>query len=123
MTTTPQKELDFFLAKYTPEIAALARKVLAKMRSRLPGAVELVYDNYNALAIGFGATERSSDAIFSIAVFPRWVSLFFFQGTKLERPGPASPGKRKPRSPHRARRRVDSGPARGQGPDESGARA
>jgi hypothetical protein len=86
MRTTPQKELDSFLDKYTPEIAALAQKVLAKMRSRLPGAVELVYDNYNALAIGFGATDRSSDAVFSIAVFPRWVSLFFFQGTKLKDP-------------------------------------
>ncbi len=93
MRTTPQKELDSFLAKYTPEIAALARKILAKMRTRLPGAVELVYDNYNALAIGFGATERSSDAIFSIAVFPRWVSLFFFQGTKLKDPDRLLQGK------------------------------
>jgi hypothetical protein len=37
---------------------------------------ELVYDNYNALAIGFGQTERVSDVIFSIAVYPRWVGLF-----------------------------------------------
>jgi hypothetical protein len=56
------------------------------MRARLPGALELVYDNYNALAIGFGPTERASDAIFSIAVFPRWASLFFFQGAKLKDP-------------------------------------
>jgi hypothetical protein len=41
---------------------------LAKMRARLPGAVELVYDNYNALAIGFGPTERTSEAVFSIEV-------------------------------------------------------
>jgi Domain of unknown function (DU1801) len=86
MKRTPRQELDSFLSKFTPEVAALARAVLAKMRSRLPGALELVYDNYNALAIGFGATERSSDAIFSIAVFPRWVSLFFFQGAKLKDP-------------------------------------
>ena len=44
------------------------------------------YDDYNALAVGFGPTERASEAIFSIAVFPRWVSLFFFQGAKLEDP-------------------------------------
>jgi len=50
------------------------------MRARLPGAVELVYDNHNALAIGFGPTERASDAVFSIALFPRWVSLFFLRG-------------------------------------------
>ncbi len=84
---TPTQELDGFVAKYTPEIASLVRAVLLKMRARLPGAIELVYDNYNALAIGFGPTERASDAIFSIAVFPRWVSLFFLKGAKLQDPG------------------------------------
>jgi hypothetical protein len=52
----------------------------------LPGATELVYDNYNALAIGFGPSDKASEAIFSIAVFPRWVSLFFLQGAKLPDP-------------------------------------
>lgn len=74
-----ETQLAGFIAKYTPEIGALALAVLDKMRARLPGAVELVYDNYNALAIGFGPTERTSDAIFSIALYPRWVSLFFLQ--------------------------------------------
>jgi hypothetical protein len=93
VSTTPRQELDSFLAKFTPKIASQARKVLKKMRARLPGAVELVYDNYNALAIGFGPTDRSSDAIFSIAVFPRWVSLFFLQGAKLEDPAGLLQGK------------------------------
>jgi hypothetical protein len=80
-------QLDAFLDKFTPDVAARGRTVLRKMRARLPGALELVYDNYNALAIGFGPTERASDAIFSIALFPRWVSLFFLQsGTHLRDP-------------------------------------
>jgi len=82
----PKLQLADFIAKYTPEIGALAQAVLAKMRRRLPGAIELVYDNYNALAIGFGPTERTSDAIFSIALFPRWVSLFFLRGANLPDP-------------------------------------
>src|SRR5262245_31877006 len=86
MKRTPRQELDVFLTRFTPEVAALARAILLKMRSRLPGAVELVYDNYNALVIGFGPTERASDAIFSIAVYPRWVNLFFLQGTELKDP-------------------------------------
>jgi len=56
------------------------------MRARLPGAVELVYDNYNALVIGFGPTERASDAVFSIALYPRWVNLFFLYGATLPDP-------------------------------------
>ena len=80
------KLLAGFLAKYTPKVRAVAKAALVRMRKRLPGAVELVYDNYNALAIGFGPTEKASDAIFSIAVYPRWVSLFFLQGAKLDDP-------------------------------------
>jgi hypothetical protein len=54
------------------------------MRERLPGAIELVYDNYNALAIGYGPTERASEAIFSIAVYPRSVGLCFIYGAELD---------------------------------------
>ncbi len=79
-------QLTGFIAKFTPEVAAAAKAVLAKMRKRCPTALELVYDNYNALAIGFSPTERPSDGIFSIAVFPRWVSLFFLQGKGLPDP-------------------------------------
>jgi hypothetical protein len=84
---SPEKQFDAFLAEFTPEVAAAARQALKKVRARLPGAIELVYDNYNALAIGFAPTERASDAIFSSAVFPRWVSFFFLMhGTKLRDP-------------------------------------
>ncbi len=56
------------------------------MRELLPVAIELVYDNYNALAIGFGPSEKASEVIFSLAVYPRWVTLFFLQGTKIADP-------------------------------------
>jgi hypothetical protein len=82
----PEIQLDAFLDKYTPAIATLARACLAKMRARLPGALQLVYDNYNALAIGFGPSERASEAIFSIALYPRWVTLFFLDGAGLPDP-------------------------------------
>ena len=43
---TPARQLASFLKKYDPKIAAFARRVLAGLRQRLPGATELVYDNY-----------------------------------------------------------------------------
>jgi hypothetical protein len=79
-------QLAEFIAKFDPKIAKVAKSILAAMRKRLPGAVEIVYDNYNALAIGFGPTERASDVIFSIALYPRWVTLFFLQGAQLPDP-------------------------------------
>jgi hypothetical protein len=80
---TPAKQLADFLGKFDPGVAAFAKGALTKLRSRLPGAFELVYDNFNALAIAFSPTDTSSAAILSIAVYPRWVSLFFAQGARL----------------------------------------
>jgi len=88
VTNSPAKQLNAFLAKYDPKVASLARRALIKMRQRLPGAIEMVYDNYNALAIGYGPTERSSEAIFSIAIFPKWISLFLLQAQKGSTPLP-----------------------------------
>ena len=85
-TDSPEKQLASFLAKYSPEIAGLARAARRKMRKRYPTALELVYDNYNALAIGYAPSERASEGIFSIALFPRWVSLFFLQAKGLPDP-------------------------------------
>ena len=85
-TKSPEAQLDGFLDAFTPEIAGHARAALVKMRKRLPHSIELVYDNYNALACGFGPTEKTSEALFSIAVFPRNVSLFFLHGAALPDP-------------------------------------
>jgi hypothetical protein len=79
-------QLDKFMAKFTPEIQKLARAARARMRKRLPGAMQLVYDNYNALVIAFGATDRRSDIVLSIVLYPRWVSLFFMHGAALPDP-------------------------------------
>jgi hypothetical protein len=81
-----EAQLGGFIDKYTPEIAAITRACLEKMRQRLPGAAVLIYDNYNSLAVGFGPSEKASEAIFSIVPYPRWILLFFLQGAGLPDP-------------------------------------
>jgi hypothetical protein len=81
-----QAQLDSFIDKYTPDMAALTRALLARLKARLPGATILVYDNYNALAIGFAAADRVKDVILSIAIYPKWANLFFMQGRWLDDP-------------------------------------
>lgn len=83
---TPKAQLDAFVAKYSPEVAKLGKAAIARMRKLLPAAQVIVYDNYNALAVGFGSSERSADAVFSIVLYPRWVSLFLLKGAGLPDP-------------------------------------
>ncbi len=79
-------QLDGFIDRFTPALAADVRAMLDRLRRRLPGANVLVYDNYNALALGFAAGERVGDVILSLAVYPRWASLFFMRGPALPDP-------------------------------------
>ena len=81
-----QAQLDSFIDKFTPEVAALTRRLLARMKAHIPGAVIPVYDNYNALAIGFGPSDRIRDVVLSLAVMPRWVTLCFTWGVRLADP-------------------------------------
>jgi hypothetical protein len=81
-----QAQLDSFLAKYDPEVETVARRALAKMRKLMPGAIEMVYDNYNWLVIGFSPSERPSEAIFSLVLPPGRVTLCFLQGAGLPDP-------------------------------------
>jgi len=83
---SPATRFAGFIAKYDPSIAKIVRPARSKLWRMLPAAVELVYDNYNALAIAFGPTEGASDAIVSLAVYPRWVLLYFIRGAKLSDP-------------------------------------
>ena len=83
----PEAQLAGFIDKFTPEVAALTRQLLDKMKARVPGATIMVYDNYNALAIGFGPSDKAGQAILSLAVMPRWVTLCFLYGAGLPDPG------------------------------------
>lgn len=86
-TESPQLQLERFISKYSPEVAAEGRAALAKLRRLAPGAVELVYDNFNWLVVGFCPSERASDAVFSLVFTPRWLALCFLQnGPKLSDP-------------------------------------
>ncbi len=80
------KQIETFLAKYSPEMITAGKDSRAKMRKRVPGGVEFVYDNYNALVFGYGPTDRPSEAVLSLALMPRWVTLCFLKGAKLPDP-------------------------------------
>ncbi|MFA6031766.1 MAG: hypothetical protein WC889_02565 [Myxococcota bacterium] len=68
---TLHQQLDGFIDKFSSEIAAPIRRAVAMVSARLHGTTLLVYDNYNALAIGLGATDKVRSIVGSVAGYPR----------------------------------------------------
>jgi hypothetical protein len=83
---SPSTQLAAFVAKYEPDVGKLFRATRAAMRRRFPTATELVYDNYQFLAVGYAASERTSSCLVSLAVSPKGVALSFFHGATLPDP-------------------------------------
>ncbi len=84
--STDEPRFESFLAEFTPEIAALGREAVAWLRTRLPSADVMIYDNYNFLVAGFSPNDRPSDAVLSIAISASGVALCFLQGAGLPDP-------------------------------------
>ena len=57
-SATPARQVAGFIAKFDPKIARLLTASRRSLRRKFPTAVELVYDNYNALAMGLGPKFR-----------------------------------------------------------------
>lgn len=83
---TPAQQLKSFLDRYDAGVAKDARAAIARMKELTRGSHQMVYDNYNALVVGFSPTLRPSEALFSIAVMPTHATLCFLQGAHLPDP-------------------------------------
>ena len=49
-------EIRRLLADHSPEIARCLAHARRKLRARVPRGFELLYDSYNGVGIGYGAT-------------------------------------------------------------------
>lgn len=81
-----QEQLDAMIDRFTPAHAKLIRSVHKRLRTLIPNAIEMVYDNYNFFVIGFVPGKRPSEAVFSIAADKNGVRLCFLQGAGLPDP-------------------------------------
>lgn len=79
----PARQVEGFIAKFDPKIAALIKAARTRLRKLLPTAHELVYDNYNFFVIGYSASERPSDCIVSLAANAKGIGLSFYNGASL----------------------------------------
>jgi hypothetical protein len=82
----PASDVEAFVARYTPEMAAAIEACRHTLRARVGAGCELVYDNYNALVFAYAPIDKASQATLSIAAYPGWIRLFFLHGLSLADP-------------------------------------
>jgi len=85
-TSSPSAELERMIDCFEPNVAKLARACLDYVRKLTPGAMERVYDAYNALSIGFSTGDRLKDTFVHVAIYPKHVNIGFNRGVDLEDP-------------------------------------
>ena len=74
---SPNAQFSAFLSRFPPEIVALVKRCLPKLRRAFPVSYQLVYDYSNSLVVAFGMSDRGYEAIVAIAISPRSVRLYF----------------------------------------------
>ena len=77
------KNLRKFLKPFPDHIRELTFWLREFVWDLYPDCNELIYDNYNALAIGFGPSDRAGDVFCGIAVYAKHVNFGFNKGSGL----------------------------------------
>jgi len=76
-------ELKKFLKPYDDSIQELTLTLRDFITDLVPEANELIWDNYNAVAIAYSTSEKLKDAFCHIAVYTKHVNVGFNRGAEL----------------------------------------
>ena len=76
-------ELQFFLFPYDTNIQELTLKLRNFIIETEPTCNELIWDNYNAVAIAYTKSDKLKDAFCHIAVYSNYVNFGFNRGAEL----------------------------------------
>lgn len=82
----PPPALIKFLKPYDRAIQDLALKLRSLVLDEMAPCYENIYDAYNAVAIGYGSSDRLQDGVFHVAVYAQHVNLGFNHGATMDDP-------------------------------------
>jgi hypothetical protein len=82
----PPAVLRQFLEPYDPAVARLFFAARKTVLAAAPGASELIYDAYNAVAVAYSFTDRLKEAFCHVAAYRSYVNLGFNRGADLPDP-------------------------------------
>lgn len=77
MPFDPEVQIKKLLEPFRPEIRDLTQYARRFLHSKVPGGYELVYDHQDALAFGYGPSERTDEVVIQLAVYPKFLDLAF----------------------------------------------
>jgi hypothetical protein len=80
------KELIKFLKPFPDSVKDITLWLREFIWDLYPNCNELLYDNYNALAIAFAPTDKAGDAFCSLAVYSKHVNFGFNRGSEITDP-------------------------------------
>lgn len=88
MPKSQTSDLTRFLKPFPPDVRARALELRAFVWDLYPDSNELIYDNYNALAIGWSVTDRVSHVFCNLALgrTSHNVHFGFYWGSKIKDP-------------------------------------
>jgi hypothetical protein len=78
-------KLKKFILPYSKEIQKLTLELKEFVTDLVPEANELIWDNYNAVAIAYSKSEKLKDAFCHIAVYSEHVNFGFNRGSELSK--------------------------------------
>jgi hypothetical protein len=87
MIMKPAKELLKFLNPYPAEVQDVTLWLRDFVWKQLPDSNELIYDNYNALVVAFGLSDKATDVYCGIAVYAKYVNFGLLRGSEVPDPG------------------------------------
>lgn len=88
-------KLQKFLKPYDTKIQKLTMELRDFITDLVPEANELIWDNYNAVALAYSKSEKLKDAFCHISVYPKHVNFGFNRGSELKKTNVVLNGKGK----------------------------
>lgn len=86
MVKKPAHHLNKFLEPFPARVQQTTLWLRDFVLKTCPDSNELVYDNHNALAIGYGLSDKAGDVFCSLAVYSKHVNFGFLRGTEITDP-------------------------------------
>lgn len=83
MAKEDTSDLNHFLKPFPESVKEITLWLRRFIWDLYPDSNELIYDNYNALAIGFAPTDKAGDVFCSIAVYSNYVNFGFNRGSEI----------------------------------------